>query len=186
MFLLIPGILCLLWGLAAYALDRFGRRPLPPGSFDGIIVPGCAVWPGEVPSPALARRTRHAVRLFHAGFAPAIVFTGGVGKSAPAEAMVAARLAATLGVPDDAVLLECDSTSTAENARFAARLSDDNGPIGRWKVLIATDGYHCWRCERLFGQHFAQARAAGSQPGPRQRLRGALREVVSIVKMGLR
>lgn len=185
MLFLILGILCLLWVSVAFALDRFGLRAPPSGEWDGIIVPGCAVWEGGRPSPALERRTRHAVNLWRAGLATRIVLTGGVGRVPPAEATVAAELARSLGVPEEALLLERDSVSTHENARLASTLQDEHGPIGRWRVLVVTDGYHCWRCERLFGRYFAQVRAVGSQPGPRLRQRGALREVVSILKMWL-
>lgn len=170
------------WVLTAIALDTYGRRAIPNGKWDAIVVPGCAVRPDGAPSLALARRVRHAVAAWRAGHAPRIVLTGGIGRYPPAEATVAAALAESLGVPREALLEECRSTSTRENAAMAAALQVDGVPIARWRVLVLTDAYHAWRCCWLFGQHFDAAVARGSIPGPRLRVRGALREVGSILK----
>jgi uncharacterized SAM-binding protein YcdF (DUF218 family) len=176
------GALPAAWILAAVALDGYGRRRIPQGSWDAIVVPGCAVRPDGRPSQALSRRVHHAVAAWRAGRAPIIVFTGGVGRYPPAEAIVAAQLAAELGVPPSAVLTEERSTSTRENASMAAALIVDGAPAARWRVLVLSDAYHAWRCRRLFSRHFNQATARGSIPGRRLRIRGALREVGSIFK----
>jgi len=111
------------------------------------------------------------------------VLTGGVGVHPPAEGEVAATIARMEGVPDTALFIENQSTSTAENALFASRLNHD---ASSWSVLVVTDGYHSWRCTHLFGRHFAHARSVGSTPGRRLRIRGAMREVGSIVVMLLK
>ena len=172
-----------LWLLAAISLDQIGRRKPPRGPFDALIVPGCAVRSDGSPSGALTRRTSHAARLWHEGLAPRLVLTGGVGMYPPAEAEVAASIARAAGVPDSALLIEDRSSSTAENALFAAQL-DQQAPA--WSVLVVTDGYHCWRCTHLFKRHFAQAMSTGSTPGTKLRIRGALREVGSIAAMLLK
>ena len=169
-----------LWASVAWALDAYGRRRVPDGPFDAIIVPGCAVRSDGRPSGALARRTRHAVDLYKSGHAPKLVLTGGVGTHPPSEAEVAAQYAIELGVPQECIVLESRSTSTRENARFAAEAVPDQRD---GSVLIVTDGYHCWRCRRLFGRHFKSVQTAGSVPGPRLRVRGAMREVISILRM---
>jgi len=169
-----------IWASIAWALDAFGRRPHDDGPFDAIIVPGCAVRSDGTPSGALARRTRHAVDLYQSGLAPSIVLTGGVGRFPPSEAASAAEMATNLGVPQAALILEEASTSTIENAAFAAKCLGD---ASQRRVLIATDGYHCWRCRRIFRGHFKAVSTAGSVPGPRLRVRGAMREVISILKL---
>ena len=87
---------------------------------------------------------------------------------------------------DAAILIENRSTSTWENALFAANLEHGGESVQGWRVLVATDGYHTWRCQRLFARYFKSAHSVGSQPGSRARFRGALREVFSIMKMFLR
>jgi uncharacterized SAM-binding protein YcdF (DUF218 family) len=171
------------WLLIALFLDAFGRRPLPDGPFDAIVVPGCAVRQDGTASGALARRTAHAIKLWHEGAAPRIVFTGGVGRYPPSEATVAGDLALAAGIPREAIILEEQSTTTEANARLAAGLSAE---MSDWHIVVTTDGYHCWRCRRLFGRHFKRAETVGSTPGRRLRVRGALREVLSIVKMLVR
>jgi uncharacterized SAM-binding protein YcdF (DUF218 family) len=175
--LLIPAT----WVAAALALDAHGRRAVPAGQWDAIIVPGCKVRKDGHPSAALARRVRHAVALWKEGRAPTLVMTGGIGTHPPAEAVVAADLARSLGVPEASILIEDASTTTRHNAAFAAALIHEGTPISRWQVLVVSDAYHAWRCGRLFSTHFAEAVGRGSVPGWRLRIRGSLREVVSIV-----
>lgn len=162
-----------LWALGALALDAYGRRALGPGTYDAIVVAGCKVDPGGVPSQTLRRRVRRAVELYREGRAPLLVTTGGVGDHPPAEAEVAARVAIALGVPAEAILREDRSTTTEENARFSAEVV----PASVRRVLVVSDTYHILRCERLFGRHYAEARGTGSVPSPSVRVRYALREV---------
>ncbi len=176
MLLLSVAALLVAWGLGALALDAYGRRAAPSsGQWDAIVVAGCRVMPDGRPSPALERRVRAAVALWKAGRAPLVVMTGGVGEHPPSEAEAAARLAHALGVPESALVRESQSTTTAENARFAARVVDAR------RVLIVSDTYHVLRCEWLFGRHFAEVRGVGSTPEPWPRVRFALREVGAVL-----
>ena len=175
-------LVLLLWVLGALFLDRYGQRPLPEGTFDAVIVPGCAVRSDGSASGALRRRTLHAVELWKTGRANKILLTGGGGKYPPSEAAVAAKLAQDAGVTVDDLLLEHTSTTTEENARFSSQMSAE---MVHWSIIVASDGYHCWRCKRLFSRYFAHVTTAGSIPSRRLRIRGAFREVVSIIKMWL-
>ena len=166
------------WLVAAAAVDRWGASRLPGGSVDVIVVPGCRVRPDGTPSGALARRTRHAVALWHAGVGRRIVLTGGVGTHPPAEATVAAELARALGVPDHALVLEDRATSTHENAAFTARL------VPGASVLVVTDSYHVLRTSRAFRRHFARVDAAATLPPARERARQAVREVALLAWYG--
>lgn len=169
------------YALAAVSLERFGlHRSLSQEGYDAIVVAGCAVWADGQPSPALAHRTKHAVRLFERGLAPKVVFTGGVGTHPPSEAEAAARYAMGMGLPERAVVLEDRSTTTAENARFAAEILGAEA-----RVLVVSDGYHVFRCERVFGRHFNEVRGSGSRGRPAARARGALREVVAVTAYAL-
>ncbi len=173
----------LAWLFTAFALDAYGKRKLPSDTHDAIIVPGCAVRPDGTPSGALRRRTEHAIALWRSGQAPVIVLTGGVGRYPPSEAEAAAKIAERAGVPIDNLLLEKASTTTEENARLSAQLRHG---MKAWSVIVVSDGYHCWRCKKLFSRHYAQVVTVGSMPSRKLRIRGALREVASIAKMGLR
>ncbi|MBX2801161.1 MAG: YdcF family protein [Myxococcales bacterium] len=165
----------LAWSVAAIWLDARGHRPAPPGPYDAIVVPGCRVMPDGRPSGALARRVRRAVALYHDGAAPRIVLTGGLGDGPITEAEAAARMCQGLGVEERALVREGASTTTYENAAFAARLVSG-------RVLVVTDSYHAFRCQRMFRRFFEDAEAVGVTPPTRSRWRHAFREVLSVVK----
>jgi len=169
------------WLIAAGALDLYGQKMPPRGErWDAIVVAGCRVLPNGTPSVALTRRTMLAVRLWKEGYAPKIVFTGGVGESRRSEAATAAGLARAHGVPAQATVIEDRSTSTEENARFAREA------IGDQRVLVVTDSFHAFRARRVFSRHFREAAAAGSTGKPWPRARGAIREVGAIMYYGIR
>lgn len=168
-----------LWIGAALVLDAHGRRARAHGSYDAIVVAGCRVMPDGQPSPALARRTRHAVALWEQGLAPRLVMTGGVGTYPPAEGQAAADLARSLGVPDEALWIEGRSTSTAENARYAA-LDLAAAGIDVQRILVVSDSYHVFRASRVFAEHFPTVQGVGSTPTPWVRVRGSMREVLAL------
>lgn len=174
------GLMGLGWLGLAVALDAYGHRSPSDGPYDAIVVAGCRVDPDGRPSLALQRRTRHAAALWDSGVAPRIVFTGGVGDFPPSEARAAATYAEGLGVPSTVMFLEDRSTSTEENARFAAELLGADA-----RIVVVTDTYHVFRAERVFGRVFAEANGSGSVAAPWVRTRGALREVLAVGKYGL-
>jgi uncharacterized SAM-binding protein YcdF (DUF218 family) len=108
-----------------------------------------------------------------------VLFTGGVGHYPPSEAEASAQLASELGLPASATLLETRSTSTYENARYAAQLLSD--PRSR-RILLVTDAYHVFRARRIFADFFGEVDAVGSTYGVASRVRGALREVLALLK----
>lgn len=175
---LLGGIM--IWTLAALGLDTWGKTRRPSGTYDAIVVAGCRVGPDGLPSPALAWRVRLAVSLWHAGLAPRVVFTGGVGTFPPAEAVASATLAHTLGLPESATHIEDRSTSTEENARNAA------STLKAQRILVVTDAYHVFRARRLFARYFEEVDAVGSTYGVVSRVRGAYREVLAVLKFAVR
>ena len=126
---------------------------------DVIIAMGAAVWPGGRPSPALRRRTLHAVQALHAGRGARLVVTGGLGKHPPAEAQVMRQLAHDAGVPPACILVEDRATSTLQSALYCTRLLRQHG----WSsALIVTDRYHLPRALLVFRS--LGIRALGSAP----------------------
>lgn len=89
---------------------------------DVIMAFGCA-------DPAVGER---AARLFLDGWAPRLLFSGGLGKGTEgrlrqSEAEGYADTAAELGVPREKMILETHSTNTGENLRFSHALLQDSG-----------------------------------------------------------
>ncbi len=155
----------------AVRIDRDGRRPVPSGAFDAIIVPGCLVHSDGRPSGALRRRVGWGVKLWRQRRAPLLVMSGR-GTGGRAEAVVMAELAEAAGVPSTALVVEDRSMTTRENAAFCREIVEGD------RVLIATDTTHARRCARLFGHHFDDAIGVGVPLSGRSRVRMALREAV--------
>ncbi|MBR1972046.1 MAG: YdcF family protein [Oscillospiraceae bacterium] len=66
---------------------------------------------------------RRAAELYHQGYAPKILFTGGLGRNTEGllpepEAVRFAKVAVACGVPEEDVILEDRSTNTKENIEF--------------------------------------------------------------------
>ena len=75
---------------------------------------------------------RRAAELYLQGLAPVVLFTGGLGRNTEGllpepEAVRFARVAMECGVPESAILMEPDSTNTAENILFTRRLLEETG-----------------------------------------------------------
>ena len=73
---------------------------------------------------------RRAAELYRQGLAPVVLFTGGLGRNTQGllsepEAVRFARVAMECGVPESAIVLEPDSTNTAENIRFTRRVLEE-------------------------------------------------------------
>lgn len=73
---------------------------------------------------------RRAAQLYAQGYAPKVLFTGGLGRNtsrlfSQSEAEVFAQVAMDLGVPREAILLECRATNTKENILFARALLEE-------------------------------------------------------------
>jgi hypothetical protein len=106
--------------LAAF-LQSWGARERAAPS-DAILIFGARVNSSGQASPILRARTRHAYELWRKKLAPRLVCTGGVGTFAPAEAEVSAALLRSGACQISAIICENRSTSTRENAEFAAKL----------------------------------------------------------------
>ena len=128
---------------------------------DVAVVLGAAVRSGGHPSPALARRTRHAVRLARAGVVRHLLLTGGVGRHPPSEASVMRAVAVEAGIDPARLVLEETAASTLESARACARIITERG----WtRVLLVSDSYHLPRA-RLAFRHFGIVARGSAPPG---------------------
>ena len=75
---------------------------------------------------------RRAAELYHQGYAPKILFTGGLGRNTEGllpepEAVRFARVAMECGVPKEDILLEDKSANTKENIEFTRQLLEKQG-----------------------------------------------------------
>jgi uncharacterized SAM-binding protein YcdF (DUF218 family) len=133
------GWFCLAAVLATMVLlafpDLFLAVRDDPTSCDAIVLLGGAT--GE--------RDPVAAKLFRNGFVKHIVITG------QGDCMANVRALEKLGVPTNAMLVECESRSTQQNAEFTVRILRKNGFAN---VILVTSWYHSRRALSCF-QHYA-------------------------------
>jgi uncharacterized SAM-binding protein YcdF (DUF218 family) len=133
-------------GLLAWQVDRLGRRDDARTS-DVIVVLGARVEANGQPGSDLTSRTYHAVDLWQAGYAPAIICTGGYKDEPLSAANVCRRFAIDLGVPPDRVLLADGTTNTGEDAVSTARVMAEHG----WRTaVLVSHPLHLFRARWLF------------------------------------
>jgi uncharacterized SAM-binding protein YcdF (DUF218 family) len=153
----------LLW--LASPLPLLVAKPLvwndAPAAAAAIVCLGSGVDDG-LPSSTGWVRIRTSARLFHAGFAPVVIFSGGtVHESAGRSiAEVYAEAARRLGVPESAVLVEPLAKNTADHPRqlLGMDLVKTRGGTAA-PLLVVTSAYHGRRvglCFRKAG--FTQTR----------------------------
>ena len=75
---------------------------------------------------------RRAAELYHQGYAPKILFTGGLGRNTThlftePEAVRFAKVAMECGVPEEDIILEDRSTNTKENIDFMREIFEKQG-----------------------------------------------------------
>lgn len=145
LFALLGVLTCGVFGLA-WRVDRFGQRERAVPA-DVLVVLGARVLPGGMPSGALQARVEKAVELYQRGLAPRLIFSGGIGVNPPSEAQVMRALAVQLGVPPEACILEEQSHSTEQNARYSAELLRS---LGARRVVVVSDPYHLLRARQYF------------------------------------
>ena len=107
---------------AVHILWNYRRMDQTPGRADCIVGFGCY-------NEDVARR---AAQLYRQGYAPLVLFTGGLGRNTrlmwtQSEASRFARIAIEAGVPEGAILLEDESTNSGENLIFSRNLLMERG-----------------------------------------------------------
>lgn len=138
------------WALAAVWIDHVGTSTHDVARRDcAVVVLGARVNEGGVASDTLAARVMEGVRTRRAGKGQFLVFSGGVGDFAPAEAIVARDLAVDAGIAAESILVETNSHSTRENARETVKLLKAHDV---YCAHVVSDPYHLARARWCFEQ----------------------------------
>lgn len=110
-----------------------------------IIVLGCGIRKDGTVTPLLQGRLDAAIRAYEAGGRQAkIITSGGQGSDEVVpEARAMANYLLSQGIPEDDILLEDKSTTTAENLAFSRAIMEARGGVKH--CTIATSSYHSLR-----------------------------------------
>lgn len=139
------------------------------------LVLGARVWAGGQASPSLRRRAEHAANLWLASQVRAIVACGAGENAPPSEAQVIKDICMAAGVPDGAIFLEDQSSTTDENIRFSRPLLE---MVGAQHVMIVTDRYHAPRA-RLVARRLGLTASSASPKMPHPRFKFLWREALA-------
>ena len=107
-------------------------------------------------------------RLFLEGWAPLLVFSGGLGSitrnlwSEP-EAELFARVAREMGVPSESIIVETRSTNTGENVVFTRQLLAERG-IDPASFILVQKPYMERRAYATFKRYWPEKRAVVTSP----------------------
>ncbi len=155
-------------GIAAYASfriwDQGGRDERR--AADAIVVMGAAQYDGR-PSPLFAARLDHAIALYHEGFAPRIIVTGGKREGdRTTEADSGRRYAIRHDVPEGAILAEDTSRTTLQSIRGVAALMDES----RLRTAVfVSDPTHMLRVLRMAADVGIDAYGSPTRTSPLER-----------------
>jgi uncharacterized SAM-binding protein YcdF (DUF218 family) len=159
-----------LFGLAAFtpAIPLLARWSIPLRQAEraqAIVVLGIGgVARGGGLTPSSLRATMEGIKLFHEGWAPVLVLSGGAEPDRPSEPEARAAFAIRAGVPAAAIVLGTPARTTHEEAVRAAALL---GPRGIRKVLLVVDGPGARRALAVFSRvGFEAVPAPWGEPMP--------------------
>jgi VWFA-related protein len=124
--------------VAAFGATDYRRQA------DVILVFGARAYVNGAPSSPLADRVHKAVELYHAGYAPKLLFSGGPGDGAIHEPEAMRRLAMRLGVPGSAIVMDPHGLNTDATVRNTRAIAGDA------RVLAVSHFYHLPRIKLAF------------------------------------
>ncbi len=114
---------------------------------DVAVVFGCEAYANGLPSPALADRVYTACELYRDGTVSRLLFSGGPGKGAIDEPHVMRTYAMSLGVPDEAIILDSagfNSHRTVVNTALLLR------KLGPQRILAVSHFFHLSRIKLAY------------------------------------
>ena len=101
------------------------------------------------------QRTKEAVELYHANWAPVLVFSGAARDEGISNADVMKQMAMAMGVAEDKIIVEDQAQNTFDNAKFVRDLLHANNIES---IILVTSPYHQRRAHstfrRILGEEF--------------------------------
>lgn len=114
---------------------------------DVILVLGSMPEEDGRPTAMLRGRVEHAVALYQRGWAPRLMLLGGVVDNRANQAQLMARVAAQMGVPQEAMILEESSKTTLEGVKFSKEIMAQEGLKS---AIVVTSLFHTARALAMY------------------------------------
>jgi uncharacterized SAM-binding protein YcdF (DUF218 family) len=144
---------------------------------DAVVVFGARAYPSGALSGALSDRVDKGIELYHAGYTPILIMSGGTSSDGVNEAAAMRRYALDRGVPDEAIIVEPDGTNTEQSVANTLRIAVENG---YQKIGAVSSFYHMPRIKMFFlssGHDVVTIPATMSREGVGSSVRTTIREI---------
>lgn len=113
---------------------------------DVAVILGAATYNGEV-SPVYRERINHGITLYEEGYVDRLIVTGGTAdQGEESDASAAKKYLLSRGIPEEAVLMEDQSSITQENLENSKAIMEENGYE---TAIIVSDPLHMKRAMLL-------------------------------------
>ena len=113
---------------------------------DVAVILGAAAYNGEV-SPVYRERINHGITLYEEGYVDRLIVTGGTAdQGEESDASAAKKYLLSQGIPEEAVLIEDQSSITQENLENSKAIMEENGYE---TAIIVSDPLHMKRAMLL-------------------------------------
>ena len=113
---------------------------------DVAVILGAAAYNGEV-SPVYRERIDHGITLYEEGYVDRLIVTGGTAdQGEESDASAAKKYLLSQGIPEEAVLIEDQSSITQENLENSKAIMEENGYE---TAIIVSDPLHMKRAMLL-------------------------------------
>lgn len=132
---------------------------------DFIVILGCKIRDDGTLYPLIKGRADRAVELYEAqlestGKKAIFIPSGGQGSDEViSEGEAVANYLRSLGIPDEQIAAETESTTTRENMMFSKRIIDEINPDG--KIAFSTTNYHVFRSGIIASEAGIEAEGVG-------------------------
>ena len=153
---------------------------------DVILIPGAAVWKNG-PSPVLQSRIEQGCACYQTYPDAVILVSGAQGKNEKvSEAQAMKEVLVKLGVEENQILVEDQSTNTFQNLVYSKKVLTEDGYPEDAQVVIVSSSFHLFRIKMLAKRVGLNAQViACPNADISSTLKGYLREVPAVIKSWL-
>jgi len=137
----ISGILFTLGQIVCFGMTDYRTK------VDAIVVFGARSYPSGRLSGALNDRVDKGIELYNQGYTSVLIMSGGIAADGANEALAMQQYAIAQGVPESAIIMDCEGANTELSVANTLRIARENG----FKTIGAVSSfYHMPRIKMFF------------------------------------